>query len=181
MTAAADATRVSHFGLWSDDPAERRRRLDEALKVARSWEAEDAARATYLPADRFYVDPGVHRAAEWAARAAARELGLPFTPAIRWFREGTAADRVTDHPDGFRGDPDIAGYVEDGTPEVVWLNVVYCQPGASERVAPSLQATVAHEVEHVRQQLAGLRGRTVARERLADLIAGCLERGDPVP
>ena len=165
--------------LWDDDPEERRRRMAEALEVARAREAEEAAKVVYLPASAWYVDFQVRRAAEWAATVAARELGLPFTPVIKWFREGGPWERETDHPQGFRDRPGIAGYVEDGAPEVIWLTTRYCEPGA--RVSPPLVHTVAHETEHCRQQLAGLRGRTVAREKLAELMAGCLERASPCP
>lgn len=163
--------------LWDDDPAERRRRLEAAVAYHRTQAAEDAAKVTYLPASSWYVDHRAHAAAEWAARAAARALGLPFVPQIKWFREGGPTDRVTDAPEGFRDRPGVAGYVADGTPDVIWLNVVYGQGGA---VAPSLQEVVAHEAEHCRQQLAGLRGRTEGRERLAKSVAAQLLRGEPV-
>lgn len=163
---------------WADDPEARRRRLAAALERQRRWEAEDAGKVVYLPASSWYVDPRVHRDAEWAARAAGEALGLPFTPQIKWFREGGPNDRATDHPEGFRDRPGVAGYVQDGTPEVIWLNVLFCEAGAT--VEPSLQAVVAHECAHVRQQLDGLRGRTEGRERLADLTARELLRGEPV-
>lgn len=162
--------------LWDDDAAERRRRLAEALERHRAREAEEADWVVHLPADAFFVDRTVHQAAEWAAAAAARELKLSFTPQIKWFREGGPLDRETDDPDGFRDRPGIAGYIRDDDPHTVWLNLLYCQC-PPERISPSLQDTVAHEVEHCRQVLAGWRGRDAARERMATLVAAQLQRG----
>jgi hypothetical protein len=164
-------------GLWHDDPAERRRRLNAVLAEYRAWEAEEAAKVVYLPAASWYVDVTVHRAAEWAAAVAAQALGLPFTPQVKWFREGGPEDRATDHPEGFRDRPGVGGYVRDDDPATVWLNTAYCRPGA---VSPSLQETVAHECEHVRQALAGMRGSSAGREQLAKLVAGRLLRGESV-
>jgi hypothetical protein len=163
--------------LWDDDPAERRRRLDARLEHYRAREAEEADWVTYLPADRWFVDVAVQRAAEWAAAVAARELKLSFTPTVRWFREGGPLDRETDHPEGFRDRPGVGGYVREDDPHTVWLSTVYCQAGD---VSPSLQETVAHECEHVRQVMAGWRGRDPAKERLATLVARQLVRGESV-
>jgi len=163
--------------LWHDDPAERHRLLAARLEAYRAREAEEADWVVYLPADRWFVDVKVQRAAEWAVAAAARELALPFVPVVRWFRQGGPQDRVTDHPEGFRDRPGVGGYVRGDDPYTVWLSTAYCRPGA---VSPSLQETCAHECEHVRQILAGLRGSSADREALATLVAQQLLRGESV-
>lgn len=167
-----------------NDPAARHQHLRERLDRLRASEEAERARVLYVPAVGWYTAgaPDVVAAAEWACRAAAAELRLPFEPALKWFRLGDAGDRQSDWPEGaaIRAAPGLAGYVFHADPTTIWLNASYCTPGAS--VTPPIESVVAHEAAHVADLLAG-RGHhsSPILEMRAELTAKALVRGEPLP
>lgn len=162
-------------GSGPDELAALHQRLEALRQVHEQWAVAEAAKVVYLPTT-WGIDPEVQRAAEYAVAVAARELGLGFTPRVKWFRQGGPLDRETDHPEGFRDRPGIVGFADPADGRTVWLNIVYCRcpPGAVE---PSLQEVCGHEVAHL-QQFTRPRAPGAAwyelRERMATLTAQAL-------
>lgn len=108
----------------------------------------EGGKFVYAEVDAVTVDPTVAEAGRLAAAWAARDLGLPTTPGVRWFAPETDADRAHVVRWGRRD------WAASAWPEAV---VGWCTPTTREVwLAADLNVldvarTAAHEVRHLAQ------------------------------